>query len=138
MIYRVLQTLTLIFASASVSLACTRIAGEVDDIADGFTLAFGLFYSGIFVFVVHIGLFIYLSLKKQQRSGWIFWTTVALSIFIIPLVLLVSLMSAGMGCGFMSSKPVILLLIFELICLTAQLINWRFYGKPTPSPIPLD
>jgi len=140
MVLLLTRTLTVFFAMVPTVLACSLslAAGAVNDTSDRVKPAFWLFYSGIFVLVVHVGLFIYRALKKKRKSQWVFWSTIVLSIFTIPIVFFLILMSAGMSCGFGASNPPIFLLIFELICLTAQLIPWRFYSKPTQSPIPLN
>lgn len=134
----ILRTLAIILASVSIALACSPAIGAVDDTSDRVRPALLIFYGGVFVLVAHIALFIYLTIKQKRKSHWIFWSTIVLSLVIIPIVILLVAMSAGMSCGFGASNPPIFLVIFELICLMAQLIPWRFYSKPTPSPVPQD
>lgn len=119
-------------------LACSLVAGAVDDTSDRVAVADWLFVSGLLVLVAHICVFIYRSVKNLKKSKWIFWSSLILSILIIPIVVFMVMISAGMSCGFGASNGPTFLLIFELLALAAQIISWRFTDQPTQSPIPLD
>ena len=119
-------------------LACTVAAGAVDTTSERANMAGWIFWTAIFVLVAHAALFVYRSLKKQRKSGWIFWVTLALSVFIIPIVIIAVATSAGAACGFGASDTPTFLLVFELTALAAQLVKWRYKNQPTQSPIPQD
>ena len=118
--------------------ACSLAAGAVDDTSDRVNTALLIFGIGLLFLIVHGVLFIYRSVKKQRKSGWVFWVVLAFSILIIPLTLFMVAMSAGTACGFGSSYGPTFLLVFELVGLAAQIVSWRYLNRPAPSPIPQD
>ena len=119
-------------------LACSLVAGAVDDTSDRVNLGEWLFLIGLLVLVVHTAVFIYRSVKKKRKNKWVFWSVLALSFFIVPIAFLMLAISAGMSCGFGASNGPIFLLIFELIGLAAQFVPWRFSKQHVQSPIPQD
>jgi hypothetical protein len=119
-------------------LACSLVAGAVDDTSERVDTALWIFGMGLLVLVIHATVFTYRSLKKQRKSGWAFWSVLVLSVFIIPIVFFMVAMSAGMSCGFGASNGPTFLLIFEFVGLAIQLASWRFSNQPVQSPIPLD
>lgn len=120
------------------TLACSIVAGAVDDTPDRVNTALWIFGIGLLLLAAHTAIFIYRSVKKNRKSKWVFWSTLILSVIIIPIVYLMVAISAGMSCGFGSSNGPTFLLIFELVGLAAQMLLWRFLKQPTPSPIPHD
>ena len=119
-------------------LACSLAAGAVDDTSERVATADWIFGIGLFVLVAHAAVFAYRSRKKQRKSGWVFWSVLVLSVFIIPVVFFMIVISAGMSCGFGASNGPIFLLIFELVGLVVQLASWKFSNEPVQSPIPMD
>ncbi len=138
MILPLTRTLAVILALGATVWACSIAEGAVDDTPERIRTAFWIFFTGIFVLVVHGALFLYRAIKKKEKSHWVFWSTVILSVCIIPIVLFLILMSMGTACGIGASSPPTYLLIFEFICLVAQLISWKFSSKPKQSLLPLD
>jgi len=119
-------------------LACSLAAGAVDDTPDRVNAALLIFGIGLFVLVAHVVVFSYRSRKKRRKSGWVFWSVVVLSLFIIPIAFFMLAISAGMSCGFGASNGPIFLLIFELLGLVVQLASWKLSNDPVQSPIPMD
>lgn len=119
-------------------LACSLVAGAVDTTSERVVPAEWIFLIGLVVLVAHIVLFIYRSWKKQRKSKLVFWITLILSVFIIPISFFMLAMSAGMSCGYGASNGPIFLLAFQLVGITAQIIAWRIVRQPTSFPIPLD
>ena len=119
-------------------LACTLAAGAVDDTSERVNTALWIFGIGLFVLVIHAAFFAYRSLKRKRKSGWVFWSVLVLSVFIIPITFFMLVMSAGASCGFGASEGPTFLLVFELVGLAVQLAAWRFSNQPVESPIPLD
>ena len=119
-------------------LACSLAAGAVDDTPERVNTALLIFGIGLLLLVIHAPVFVYRSLKKQRKSGWVFWISMVLSLFMIPIVFFMVAVSAGASCGFGASDGPTFLVIFELVGLGAQLAAWRLSTQPGVSPIPLD
>jgi len=119
-------------------LACSLAAGAVDDTGDRVAPALWIFGIGLFVLVAHASVFAYRARKKLRKSGWVFWSAVILSLFIIPIAFFMLAMSAGTACGFGASNGPIFLLIFELLGLVTQLASSKFSNEPVQSPVPVD
>ena len=117
-------------------LACTVDAGAID--TTSVDTAFWIFVIGVSVLVAHTTLFVYRSSKKKRKSSWIFWSTLGLSVLIIPVVFFLIAISAGTACGIGASNPPTFLLIFELTAFAAQMLSWKFSDQPGSSPIPQD
>jgi len=116
--------------------ACSLIAGAVDDTSERVAPAERIFLIGLAVLAAHIVLFVYRWRKKQQTSKVVFWTIVVLSLFIIPVTLMMLALSAGMSCGFGASNGPTFLLVFELVGILAQIIAYRIVKRPFTSPVP--
>lgn len=121
-----------------ITLACSLVAGAVDDTPDRVNPALWIFGIGLLLLVAHTAIFIYRSVKKKRKSKWVFWSILILSVIIIPIVFLMVAISAGMSCGFGASNGPTFLLIFEIVGLASQMLFWRFIKRPTLSPIPHD
>ena len=119
-------------------LACSLAAGGVDTTSERVDTALWIFAIGLLLVGIHVAVFAYRYFKNQRKSGWIFWSVLVLSIFIIPIVFFMLVVSAGASCGFGASIGPTFLLIFELLGIAMQLASWRFSDQPIQSPIPLD
>ena len=119
-------------------LACSLVAGAVDTTSERVEPAVRIFEIGLLVLAIHAGLFIYRSYRKKQKSKWVFWTVVGLSVLIIPVTAFMLGFSAGASCGYGASNGPIFLLVFELVGIAAQIIAWRIVKRPFTSPVPLD
>lgn len=115
-------------------LACSLVAGAVDTTSERVNAALWIFGIGLSVLAVHGGIFVYRSLRKKKRSGWVFGSVFGLSVVIIPVVLLLIAMSAGTSCGFGASNGPTFLLTFEIVGLVAQLVSWRVLDQRAPLP----
>lgn len=124
--------------SGQVVLACSLAAGAVDTTSERVNTGLSIFGIGVFVLVLHTAVFILRSSRKERRTGWVFWSTLGLSVIIIPIVFILLAMSAGAACGYGASYPPAFLLIFELVGFAVQLVSWRFSNQPAQSPIPQD
>lgn len=69
-------------------LACSLAAGAVDTTSERVQIADWIFFSGLFVLVVHAAVFGYRSVRREKKSHWIFWSVSVLSVFIIPVAIL--------------------------------------------------
>lgn len=118
------------------------VAGAVGDGSKRANVAFWIFGAGILLLCIHTALFVYrvdyVKENKNTKSSPVFWTTLVLSVFAIPIAFLNIMFSAGMSCGFGASLFPSYLIVLELLGLGAQLISWRFPNKPYQSPIPHD
>src|SRR5688500_9656600 len=105
--------------------ACSRAIGAVDDTSERVSLAYLIYGTGLLPLIAHIWVVTYRKWTNRRISKLVLWITVGLSILVIPVIFLMIMVDAGMGCGFYSVQYASYMLIFETVALLGQFVAWR-------------
>lgn len=111
--------------------ACSPAIDVDVDNSERIILAYIIYGTGFLPLMAHIWIVTYRRWTKRRTSKLVLWSTVGLSLVVIPVIFLMIMVDAGMGCGFYTVQYASYLLVFETVSLFAQFVAWRI---PSRSP----
>ncbi len=133
-IRRAFTLILLLISFEQESRACTLAGGSEDPTTGTMRIAMSIFLAGLLVGGAHLAVFIY----RKGHNGWVFWSSFALSLIVIPISLLLMMMAAGTACGQGSIEIAGFTLAFQLAALAVQLFSWKFSDVSYRLTIPRD